>query len=109
MQVAFEVPSEGPKSTLADNTVAKGGARKRQGNSSTLELSAGSYLKNTAQHKLGKKHVSGPQHFPVVLFFFIWSSNSSAILRILLCAYLYFGTFYLLALYFLDLFLVVII
>ena len=32
----------GSKSVLADSTVARGGSRKRQGNSSTLELSAGS-------------------------------------------------------------------
>jgi len=42
LQVAFEVPREGSKSTLADSTVAIGGARKRRGNSPTLELSVGS-------------------------------------------------------------------
>ena len=34
----------GSKSVLADNTVARGGSSKRQVNSSTLELSAGSVL-----------------------------------------------------------------
>ena len=32
----------GSKSVLADSTIARGGSTKRQGNSSTLELSAGS-------------------------------------------------------------------
>jgi len=42
LQVAFEVSGEGSKSILADSTVAIGGVRKRQGNSSMLELATGS-------------------------------------------------------------------
>jgi len=47
LQVAFGVPrGGGSKSVLADSTVAIGGSSKRQGNSSTLELSAGSASKH---------------------------------------------------------------
>jgi len=45
LQVAFGVPrGGGSKSILADSTVAIGGARKGQGNSSMLELLAGSVI-----------------------------------------------------------------
>ena len=51
LQVAFGVPrGGGSKSILADSTVAIGGSSKRQGNSSTFELSAGS--DSNPQHHL---------------------------------------------------------
>ncbi len=61
LQVAFGVPrGGGSKSILADSTVAIGGSSKRQGNSSTLELSTGSF----GAHR-GARLNRGPIHTKV--------------------------------------------